>query len=201
MATFEGATDFFTMLVNALLDIIAETFTKFGITRLLELNGIDPDGYQLEHSPAGDIGLNIIADFLQKVSPMLTITAEDEVWLRSISRMPDKTVEAIEAERMEKEAKAAAMQRAISQGGLMVGQNGNGQNGRQGQNGQRQPGQNGQGAEQNTAGLDWYAADLPDDNEQRMENERVMNEALVGFLSKQKGRVLNGAMELRRGRV
>ena len=49
LATFEGATDFFILTLNAVADTIAETFTKFAVARLLELNGYDPDGVRLEH--------------------------------------------------------------------------------------------------------------------------------------------------------
>lgn len=203
MATQEGQSDFFTMLVNALLDVIAETFTKYAIPRLLELNGIDPEGYKLEHSPAGNIGLDVMGDFLAKTGSLITWTAEDERWLRSLARLPTKTLEAIEADRADKEAKGEAMRQALlqSQGQGRPGVNGQGANGRQpvpsnnrnGQNG------NGQGVDENTAVPDWFAsAGLPDDNEQRMENEQIVNDALARFLNEQRGRVLKGARSMKR---
>lgn len=101
-------TDFFTMSLNANADIIADTFTKYAAARLLRLNGMDPAGVRLEHSPAGDTDLTIIADFLQKTGALLTWTPEDEAWLRGVARLPARTVEELERLRDEATAPAAA---------------------------------------------------------------------------------------------
>ena len=92
-------TDFFTMALNALADVVSETFMQYPATRLLALNGYDADGIQLEHSPAGDMDISIIGDFLQKVGSKITWTADDEVMLRNIARLPTKTPEQIEEAR------------------------------------------------------------------------------------------------------
>lgn len=91
LALSKDQTDFFTMSVNAVGDIIAETFTQIAIPQIMELNGMDCDGLRLEHTPAqGNMGVTIVADFLQKVGSMITWTPEDEVWLRQIVGMPEK---------------------------------------------------------------------------------------------------------------
>lgn len=113
MATFDGATSFFTMSVNAVADIIADTFTKYAAARLLELNGMDTDGIRLTHSPAGETSPEKLAAILQQVGGMLTWMPQDEVWLRSLLRMPEVDPVELEARRAEQEARAAAMVEAM----------------------------------------------------------------------------------------
>ena len=97
LALSKDQTDFFTMSVNSTADIIAETFTHTAIPMLMELNGYDADGLALEHTPAqGETGIMIMADFLQKAGPYLHLTPEDEVWLRQLAGMPEKSVEEIQ---------------------------------------------------------------------------------------------------------
>jgi len=121
MATFSGATDFFTLTLNAVADTIAETFTKFGVARLLELNGYDADGVRLEHSPAGDVQPAAIADALAKIGAggFITWTADDEAWLRSLMRLPERDPADIEgdreAARQEAAGRAEAMRQALAQ--------------------------------------------------------------------------------------
>jgi len=93
----QDQTDFYTMSVNAAADIISESFTAQLLPRLMALNGYTADGLLMEHSPAGDVNLESLGDFLQKMAPMLTWTPEDEVWIRDTARLPTKTVEEIEA--------------------------------------------------------------------------------------------------------
>ena len=122
MATFDGATDFFTAGVNAGADIIAETFTKHAIPRLLRLNGLNDaiDDVILEHSPVGETGLDVLIELLSKAGPFITFTAEDEVMIRSRFQLPEKSVEELEQLREEeqarKDAMAQAMQRGFQQG-------------------------------------------------------------------------------------
>ena len=121
LATFEAAGDFFTLTLNAVADIIAETFTKFAVERLLLLNGLDPVGVRLEHSPAGDVQPGDVTDALVKLvgAGAMTLTAEDEVWLRSLLRLPARDVADIEAGRdiaqQEAAERAAAMRQALAQ--------------------------------------------------------------------------------------
>lgn len=107
LATFEGANDFFTMAVNSIADNIADTFSKYAVTRLLRLNGMDPDGVQLVHSPAGNIGLDTVATFLQQAGAFITWTADDEAWLRGVARLPEKDAEDLEALREEEAQRQA----------------------------------------------------------------------------------------------
>ena len=99
LALSKDQTDFFNMSVNTTADIIAETLTKFVVPRLLVLNGLDPDGVTLEHSPAGDVDLNAIATSLQSASPYLTWTVDDEIWLRSLFGLPTKDAVELGTER------------------------------------------------------------------------------------------------------
>lgn len=99
LALSSDQSDFFNMSVNATADIIAETFTKYAIPRLLKLNGMDPLGVKMEHSLAGDTNLPELADFMQKVGSMLTWTAADEAWLRGAARLPVLDPDEIQAER------------------------------------------------------------------------------------------------------
>lgn len=102
LALSKDQTDFFTMSVNAVCDIIAETFTKYAIPRLLALNGFDADGVKMEHSPAGDVDLEGLGDFLQKTSSLLTWTPQDEEWLRGAARMPEMSAKTIAEEQARK---------------------------------------------------------------------------------------------------
>lgn len=113
LALSRDQTDFFNMSVNSLADIIANTFTKFAIPRLLKLNGYDPEGVRLEHTPVGDIDSMMLADVLQKVGGMVTWDAEDEVWLRSLLGMPERDVEQLRDEQEEGRARQAAIAQGI----------------------------------------------------------------------------------------
>jgi len=121
LATFAGSTDFFTMTLNAVADTVSETFTKFAAARLLELNGFDPAGVRLEHSPAGSVRPEMIADALAKVGAggFITWTAEDEVWLRSLFRLPKRAAGEIEQDReqgaADRAARADALREAMRQ--------------------------------------------------------------------------------------
>lgn len=121
LATFEGGTDFFTLTLNAVADTIGETFTKFAAARLLELNGYAPDGVRLEHSPAGDVQPAAIADALSKLTAAgaMTLTADDEVWLRGLFRMPKRDAGDIEGDRAiaaeERRIAAEVMRQAVAQ--------------------------------------------------------------------------------------
>lgn len=180
LATFEGASDFFTLTLNAVADTIAETFTKFGVTRLLALNGLDPDGVRMEHSPAGSVKPEMIADSLAKLAPsgFLTWTADDEVWLRGLFRLPTRDPEEIEAEReadrAEKAARAEAMRDAM---GLRQPQ------------GQRQPDADEQVDEQSAAlWAETYAAEGDEAYRRRM--ERQWQKKMESFLAGQRREVV-----------
>lgn len=113
LALSKDQTDFFTMSVNAVADIICEVLTKFAAPRLLALNGMDATGVQCEHSPAGDVDLMTLADFLQKSGAMLTWTPEDEVWLRQVAKLPERTPQELA------QAQAAKQQQELAQAQAM----------------------------------------------------------------------------------
>lgn len=113
LALSKDQTDFFNMSVNTIADILSETFTKYAIPRLLRLNGYNPEGVRLEHTLAGDVDVTMLMDSLQKIGGMVTIDANDEVWLRGVLGMPEKSVEDIEAQKEEDEAKAAEIAQGI----------------------------------------------------------------------------------------
>lgn len=104
LALSKDQTDLFNMSVNSIADIISETFTKYAIPRLLKLNGYDAEGVRLEHTIAGDVDVAMLSDVLQKVGGMVTWDAEDEVWLRQIIGLPERSAEELEESGEEEEA-------------------------------------------------------------------------------------------------
>jgi hypothetical protein len=116
LALSRDQTDFFNMSVDAICDQIGNVITKYAIPRLCALNGVDPDGLRLAHSPAGDPDLTGMADFLQKVGSMLTWLPQDEIWLRNLGGLPEVDEETLEVERERKQEQAIAiMQRTGGQ--------------------------------------------------------------------------------------
>ena len=99
-------TDFWSNSINATADIIAETHTEFALKRLLALNGMDTEGIRMEHSPAGDVDLSLLGDFLQKAGDKITWLPSDEIWLRGAAKLPEATQEDIEREKEERAARA-----------------------------------------------------------------------------------------------
>ncbi len=110
-------TDFFVMAVNALLDIIYDTFFEYAVKRLLKLNGYDAEGLEFKHSPAGDVDIAAIADYLQKLGNMITPTAEDELWLRQLINMPELELERIQQERDLRAQRASEIAQSFRPGG------------------------------------------------------------------------------------
>ncbi len=106
---------FFNMAVDTLADIISDTFTQYPLRRLLRLNGRDDNGIRMSHSPAGDIDLIQVGDFLQKVGGMINFTAQDEVWLRSIGNMPERSIEEIQGDIDGKAQRAAEIAERLRQ--------------------------------------------------------------------------------------
>ena len=98
--------DFLTMSVNTIADVIAETFTKFAIPRLLKLNGYEADGIRLVHTPANKVEMEKLGSFLSGIAGKgyLTWTSMDEEWLRDSLHLPDMSAEDIEAEKVKQKA-------------------------------------------------------------------------------------------------
>lgn len=174
LALSSDQTSFFGSAVNSCAGIIAETFTKFAIPRLCRLNGIDATGLQLEHSKAGDMDLLTIADALSKLTKHLTWTPTDEIWLRSLFGLPDKTVEEIEAEI---EAKAARNPfSGLAPGALPPGED-----------------------DEDELSADYFASEdnRPPDDRQRRRTESRFQRVIQGFFDKQVKRVTRAAARLR----
>ena len=112
-ALSKDQTDFFTMSVNSVADIISETFTKYAIPRLLKLNGYDAVGVKLEHTPAGDTDVMSVADILQKVGGMITWSGEDELWLRQLIGLPERDPAELDMAREEQNAQKAKIAQSI----------------------------------------------------------------------------------------
>ena len=116
LATFEGGDDLFTRSINSLADNIAATFTQYAIPRLLKLNGIDDaNGIKLEHTPADSVDPESIAAFLQQAGTFVTWTPEDEIMLRDLLGLPEKSVEELEEVQEEDRARKAEAVRAFQE--------------------------------------------------------------------------------------
>jgi hypothetical protein len=83
-----GDTDLFTIVIDAIADLIADVHTKQSIPRLMEMNGMEWDGLRLEHSPPGDVNFVELAQSLAMLGDKVTWTPEDEVQTRAIMRLP-----------------------------------------------------------------------------------------------------------------
>ncbi len=109
LALSRDQTDFFNMSVEAIADQIAEVITKYAIPRLCKLNGVDPAGLRLGHSPAGDPDISGMGTFLQQVGSLITWMPADEVYLRSMAGLPEVDPETIEEEREKKQEQQLEM--------------------------------------------------------------------------------------------
>lgn len=184
LALSKDTTSIATMIVDATADIIAETFTQQEIPRILRLNGYDPTDIVLEHSPAGDTDITAYADFLQKVQDRITWDASDELWLRQMAGMPEKTEQELEAAMEEREAQKEAARQLFLQrtnGNTPAQTPPNGKNG-------SQPNEN---------YAVYFEAGKPLDERKRRQIEKQWNEAMTLFLVKQKRRLMKKAREMR----
>jgi hypothetical protein len=109
MALSSDQTDFFAMAINATADVISDTITKHALPRLMKLNGYDAKGLRLTHTPATKDDITQVSAFLGGVSQFLNWSAEDEVWLRQVARLPERSVEDIQADMDEKAEQKEAM--------------------------------------------------------------------------------------------
>jgi phage gp29-like protein len=102
LALSQDASDIAESVVNATADMIAETFTKQEIPRILRMNGWnDSRGICLEHTPAGDTDINAYAEFIQKSGDKITWREKDEVWLRQVGGLPEVSEDEIKASKEE----------------------------------------------------------------------------------------------------
>lgn len=179
---------FFNKAANYIADIIESVLSKFAIPRLLELNGMDPAGVRMQHTPVGDVDLGALADTLQKTSSLITWLPTDEVWWRQMVGLPDVDPEQIEEERERKQQEAMALMQ---------------QRGGQAQNGQDQEGdeeddeEDDERRQNNTALRELYAADAPDDARRRYW-ERQYKRIMAQYLESQNRRIVSAARQTRR---
>ena len=167
-------TDFFANSIDATTDIIAETFTKYAAKRLLRLNGMDTEGIRLEHSLAGDVNVNALADALQKTANLYTWMPEAENWLRSVIGLPQIDPDVLEQEREAEAERKAEMVQAMQQRG------------------------GGDEPEQNIAEV--FATDMSND-EQRRYFERRYQRLWTDILQDQLNDVVKGARRMKRDGV
>jgi ribosomal protein L12E/L44/L45/RPP1/RPP2 len=185
LALSKDMSDFFTMAVNAVADIISETFTKYAIPRLLSLNGYDAEGISLTHTPAGDVDTGAIADFLQKVGGYVTWDAADELWLRQLIGLPEKDVEELQAQRDEADAAKAEAARAIAEG-MAKGKE---------KDGEEKPKE--EKSKEGEYTIARYASSPPDEAA-RLRMERRLKKLVAAHMEKTKRKVIRYAKEVRR---
>ena len=172
LALSKDQTDLFVMSVNAVADVIAETFTAQVLPNLMRLNGYDATGLRLEHTPAGDVDVAAVSAFLQAVGDKVTWSAEDETWLRGIGGLPERAPEDIQAERDKAEERRAEMIKAISA--------------------------KTERENQDQMSADYFGATPPDERKRR-KAEKEYQDALERFLTSQKKRILKEAKALKNG--
>lgn len=178
------------MIVNTTTDIIAETFTKQEVPRILKLNGFDPEGICLEHSPAGDTDLTAFADFLQKAGDKLTWTAKDELQLRQIGGLSELTVEEIETAKAEKMKQAQeAMMNKPAPFGRPTQPTGRATSDTEDESDVEKP--------EDDLSVTLFGVGDPLDKRKRAKAEKEWNEAMTAFLEKQRKRVMKAAKAMK----
>ena len=170
----QDQTDFFNMSVNVVADIIAETFTQHAIPRLLKLNGMDPKGVRLEHSPVGDVNLEILGKVLQATSDKLTWLPDDEVWLRGAANLPAVEMDRLIEERDKKAEIGEQLRRQFAQGN-------------------NKPGAQDDAEDNDEMTADLYAASEAPDDDERRRLERTYERMQKAFFSDQYDRILKAA--------
>lgn len=193
LALSENSTDFFLSAVNAIADIFSETFTKYGVYRLLKLNGATDEEAQrvrLEHTPASNINLEKIGAFLGAIKDMLTWDEKDELWVRQLAGLPERDPEELKAAR----EKVAQQKQEAAKAFLEKAKQGNGN--------ENMP----QGKDKTPMSKDKmpmdkkkmsiYAA-APADEKKRDKMEKEYERAITEFMDKQRRRILKAAKEMR----
>lgn len=102
----QDKSELFLMAVNGYLDKIAATWNREGAKRLFEYNEF-PGVTQLPkitHTQVRKPKLNELGDFIQKISSFITVSDEDEIWLRNQTGMPEKVEVKEEDEATEEQA-------------------------------------------------------------------------------------------------
>jgi hypothetical protein len=200
MALSKDQSDFFTMAVNSIADIIADTFTKQAVVPLMKYNGMDTDGVKLDHTKAGDIDLAQIADFLNKTmaSNLFTWTGQDEAWLRSVANLPEMDPDDIEQARQAKQDQALKIAQASKPQPPQMGEIG--KPGLKTDGGQ--PSATEQAAQEDQQKMmailpaEYFKA-APDDNT-RLMYERRLGRLMSAYFKGQQERVIKGAKQVKK---
>ena len=162
--------NFLSKYSDAIADIIADTFSKYAIPDLLRLNGYDPEGMKLEHTPAGEVDISKVTAGLQSAFNMLTWDAADEAWLRSMMGLPEREIDDIQSGRDMKETeKKDAEQKAIDDAAM----------------------------DEDEMTADLFRAKSPDDYKRR-QMERKLEAAITKHLAATKRRVIKEAQAMRK---
>lgn len=198
LATFEGGNDFFNAAINAIADTIAKQFTDQALKPLMEMNGHDPNGIMLTHTPAGDMELDLLGSFLQAVSGFITFTPEDEVAIRAMARLPEKSVDEIKAAKEEKkreDREMAAMLRPQPQPGQNMPGGRPGQQMPMRDDGDDMPMRDDNAATWYAISADTVAGNAPDDAD-RLAMERTWYDKAVTFFTGQQKRVVRSLKDM-----
>jgi RNA polymerase sigma factor (sigma-70 family) len=190
-ALSKDQSDFFLLSVNAVADNIARTFTKYAIPQLLKLHGKTAEGIKLNHTSAGSEDVSALGVFLQQVGSMISWTPQDEAWLRRVARMPEISVEELEAAQEEKQARAKEMQDAIKKRMAEKSQEENPEQPDTEDETEDNPDQ----PEEDDMRADYFAS-RPQDAE-RAKLERKMQRALATYMEKARKRVMSAARQMR----
>jgi hypothetical protein len=195
LALSKDQTDFFAMSINATADVISDAVTKFAIPRLMKLNGYDAEGLSLEHSPATQEDTAQIISIVTQVFPHIATSAEDQVWVRQLLRMPERNVEDIQAEMDEKEAEKEAMRQMFMERGGDKSKDKDAPFAKEREQVEKEAGKD---KEKNPPFGKYalFAASAPDEKT-RLQWERTYKKALGDALEKSKKRVLKEARKYR----
>lgn len=186
---------FFAMSVNAVADIISDTFTKYAIPRLMKLNGYDAKGLRMEHTPAGDVDLGKITTMLAQAGSFITWRPEDEAWLRKVGGMPKIDEETVKARQAEKEARAKALQEALAKANAAKpAQPGDGSEPPQPSGDGTQPPSNDGKQPQSTK-----MAASPADADERRKLERKLRRQIADWQEQQAQKIIKAAKQFRGG--
>jgi phage gp29-like protein len=117
--------DLFIGAVNAILDIICETFNKFAITPLLKLNGMSLENApKLAHGAVGKPNLEALQQYFGGLTAYIKPDVELEQHLRKIADAPELSEEEIARREEERERMMAIQPAMVDEDGTPVDEQG-----------------------------------------------------------------------------
>lgn len=186
LALSQNTTDFFMASVNSIADIIAETFTKYAVYRLLKLNGATDEmarEVKLTHTPASAVDIQKLGAFIGAIKDVMTWDENDEMWLRQLIGAPEPEIEDLKMRREDTQEQKRETARAFAD--RMNNPQDNQQDTQQDEPEPR---------DDNT--IELYAADNSPDDKKRRRMEKQMDAAISKFLQSQQRRILKAAREM-----